>query len=74
MGKGTKLSYYLIEHDKYDLAIELIKRCSVHDNSKFSKDEMESLIKIEDKSDFKDPNVLLSNVKKEAIEIHWKNK
>lgn len=67
------MSSYLIEHNKYDLAIELIKRCSVHDNSKFSKDEMESLIKIEDKSDFKDPNVLLSNVKKEAIEIHWKN-
>lgn len=67
------MSSYLIEHDKYDLAIELIKRCSVHDNSKFSKEEMESLIRIEDKSDFKDPNVLLSNVKKEAIEIHWKN-
>lgn len=67
------MSIYLIEIDKYDLAVELINRCSVHDNSKFSRGEMIHLLKITDKSDFKDPSKLLTDEKRYAIRYHWAN-
>ena len=67
------MSAYLIDNSYLDMAIALINRCSVHDNSKFQEEEMESLMSIEDKSDFKDPNILLTEEKSNAIKLHWKN-
>lgn len=70
---GKILSEYLIENNNYDIAINLVNRCIVHDISKFSKDEMDSLMSISDKKDFKDPTSLLDEDKIKAIEVHWKN-
>lgn len=70
---GKILSKYLIENGDYDKAVELLNRCTIHDNSKFSKDEMELLISIKDKDDFMNPNSLLDKEKIKAIELHWKN-
>lgn len=70
---GKILSSYLIENNNYDIAINLANRCAIHDLSKFSKEEMELLMSINDKKDFYDPNCLLDDKKIKAIEIHWRN-
>ena len=62
--EGAKnMSDYLISIDKYDTAVELINRCSLHDNSKFLREEMIRLLAIKDKSDFRDPSKLLTDEK-----------
>lgn len=72
--EGAKImSDYLISIDKYDTAVELINRCSLHDNSKFLREEMIRLLAIKDKSDFRDPTKLLTDEKKRAIRYHWAN-
>ena len=43
---AKKLCKYLIEVGRIDDAIELVKRCSNHDNSKFEPDEIFALIHI----------------------------
>lgn len=70
---GKILSRYLIETGEYDKAVELVNRCTIHDNSKFCKEEMDLLISIKDKNDFMNPNSLLGEEKIKAIELHWKN-
>ena len=70
---GKILSKYLIENGDYDKSVELVNRCTIHDNSKFSKEAMELLISIKDKDDFMNPNSLLDEEKIRAIELHWKN-
>lgn len=67
------LSRYLIEHDNVEMALELVKRCSSHDVSKFSVEEMESLTKISGFDNFINPNSKLNEEEKKAISIHWKN-
>jgi len=67
------LSDYLIDNGNIPLALDLIKRCSVHDNSKFESLEMKSLMSIGDKTDLKDPNIMLTEDKCDAIRIHWQN-
>ena len=37
---GKLLSEYLIKNGEFDLALELLKRCAVHDNSKFEYEEI----------------------------------
>ena len=68
------LCKYLLEHEMRDEAIELIRRCSVHDNSKFSDEEMEAFTSFdEDLSTLKNPKAKLDEIKRRAIAIHWKN-
>ena len=55
---GKLLSEYLIKNGEFDLALELLKRCAVHDNSK---------------NTMKDPNASMDDFMKKAISIHWKN-
>ena len=67
------LSEYLVLNDKLDDAITLIIRCSVHDNSKFTKEERNSLLNIENKDSLKDPRIKMDDKLKETLKIHWKN-
>lgn len=68
---AKKLCKYLIEVGRIDDAIELAKRCSNHDNSKFESDEIFALIQISDKESLKDAKVQLDDAKKNALKIHW---
>lgn len=68
---AKKLCRYLINVGRLDDAIELVKRCSVHDNSKFEPDEIFALIQISDKESLKDAKVQLDDAKKNALRIHW---
>lgn len=69
-----KMSRYLFSTGKEDLGLELLKRATIHDNSKLEDEELEALSKIsEDKSSLKDANEKLTDFKKKAIELHWKN-
>ena len=53
----------------------LRERAKVHDNSKIScQDELFALSRIiNDKSSLKNPDIQLSQIKKDAIALHWKN-
>ena len=64
---------YLIDNQQHEIAYCLRNRCLIHDESKFSKEEMEAFMSIKDKEDFKNPNVLLSEEKIEAIKLHWQH-
>ena len=68
---AKKLCNFLIEVGRLDDAIELVKRCSNHDNSKFEPDEIFALIQISDKESLKDAKVQLDDAKKNALKIHW---
>ena len=69
-----KMAKYLFENDEEDLGIMLLRRAAKHDNSKLEDEELEALSKIaEDKDSLKDANEKLTDFKKKAIELHWKN-
>lgn len=69
-----KMSNYLIENGKSDLAVALLKRANIHDNSKLVGPELELLSSIYgNQSAFLNPTVKLSNQEKEVIEKHWEN-
>lgn len=70
---GQKMCNYLFETDQNDLAISLIKRIIVHDNSKFNEKELCGMSILKDNTALIDPNVLLSEDQKEIIEEHWKH-
>lgn len=67
------LSKYLIEHDNLDMALRLIERCSTHDMSKFSLEELKNLIKLSGNENFTNPSWKLSEEEKEIISVHWAN-
>ena len=69
-----KMSNYLSSEDKKDLAILLLNRANIHDNSKLVGPELELLSSIYgNQSAFIDPKVQLSNNEKDVIEKHWEN-
>jgi hypothetical protein len=67
-----KMIDYLYRCDRYDDALKLARRCSVHDHSKFEMDEVAMFIKMLDESDGNNPNGILTDEQKKLIEMHWK--
>jgi hypothetical protein len=67
-----KMIDYLYQSNRYDDALELARRCSMHDHSKFEMDEVEMFIKMLDGSDGSNPNGILTEEQRELIEMHWK--
>jgi hypothetical protein len=65
---------YLIENNKIEVALELAERCSVHDNSKFQKEEMSCFLKIPESNDnLTNPNSKLDDEMKSLLRMHWDN-
>lgn len=71
---GLKLIEYLLEEKEDDLAIELLKRLSIHDNSKLREDEFSELCKIPvNKNSFINATEILDEQLKKSIQLHWKH-
>ena len=70
-----KLAAYLKKVGAVEHAKQLIERAKVHDDSKIScVEELRALSSIiNDKTTLVDSNALLTNIKQEAIELHWKH-
>ncbi|MEG0021545.1 MAG: DUF5662 family protein [Bacilli bacterium] len=73
--ESAKILYkYLLNNGDFDLAIELLKRCAKHDDSKFEYEEIFSFISIPKNNDgMKNPNTEMDEFMKKAIRVHWKN-
>ena len=71
---GFKIAEYFFENNQTELGIKILQRVAVHDNSKFSKKELENLSEIY-KSDecFKNAKYTLSEKERNNIELHWKH-
>jgi len=67
------LSKSLIENGQLDQALALIKRCSVHDDSKFMAAEVEAFIMLDNKESMMNPRVTLDEKQKAALRLHWQN-
>lgn len=68
------MSGYLCSNDQNDLALELLKRASTHDMSKFDKKELINLSSLpSNKGAFKDPNSEMSEEEIDLIKLHWKH-
>jgi hypothetical protein len=64
---------YLYAQKRYDDAIELAKRGSAHDHSKFELDEIKHFIQMPlCQCKTNKPNGILTNEQKQLIAIHWK--
>ena len=69
-----KMSDYLIQNNQSELAIALLKRANIHDNSKLVGPEVELLSSIYgNQNAFINPTTTLSDKEKEVIEKHWEN-
>ena len=70
-----KLAKYLESTGAVKHAQKLLERAKVHDNSKMScEDELSALSRIiNDKSSLMDASKQLSQIKLDAIKLHWKN-
>ena len=65
---------WLFSNGEDKLAIELVRRAIVHDNTKFHNDEIEYIIKLsEDNGNLTDPNYVMTEADKKCIELHWRN-
>ena len=77
MDSANLLFKMLVRIGEDEMAIALIRRAAVHDNSKFSLEEIDALSKIADKQEkddgFTNPDYKLNNEQLDLISIHWKN-
>jgi hypothetical protein len=68
-----KMIDYLYACERFDDALELAKRCSLHDHTKFEDDEIKQFIQLPieeyNKNTSKAP---LTDEQKRLIEMHWK--
>lgn len=65
---------YLLKNGQEQLAIDLTNRCLIHDNSKFSNEEINCFMNLKpNKETFVNPQKTLSEEEKKAIKLHWKN-
>ena len=73
MRSGQYLANYLFSHNRGIDALELLRRCAVHDISKISNTpEFMSLASIVDEiGEMHDVSHTLSETQKEAIRLHW---
>ncbi len=67
------LSRYLIENGQPDMALALVKRCTIHDNSKFTAEEIEAFLLLDNKDSMMNPKVNLDEKQKAALRLHWEN-
>lgn len=64
---------YLKNNGEFAAALELAKRASVHDHSKFDHDEIEQFIQMPQQDGAsRPPNGVLTDKQKSLIEMHWK--
>lgn len=69
-----KLIKYLYKNGKQDLALELAKKCSIHDNSKLETPEFELFSGLPlEKESMKNPNQGIDKEVEDVISVHWKN-
>lgn len=69
-----KLANILFDEQKNELALDLLKRACIHDNSKLEEEELLALSRIiNDKDCLTNSKEQLSEFKKNAIALHWKN-
>lgn len=65
---------WLFKQGQEELAIELVRRAIVHDNSKFSKDELSYIIQLSESNDsLTNPNYIMNDNDRKCIELHWKH-
>lgn len=69
---GYKMCQYLFNNKQEKLALDLLNRIILHDNSKFSHEELYGLASINNKKALSDPNILLSAEQQKQVELHWK--
>ena len=70
------LSEYLMQHKKFELGTQILKRGCDHDNSKFDTEEfrkLSNILKAESKEAFTNASIQLSPDERKAIEYHWKH-
>lgn len=68
------LSQYLYLSNNQSLALELLKRASYHDISKFENDELLCLSSIPaNEKAFKNPNIEMTDTEAALIQLHWKH-
>ena len=70
---AIKMIDYLYTIKDYESALELAKRASTHDHSKFDDDEIEQFIQLPKQVGASaPPNGILTDDQKLLIEVHWK--
>lgn len=71
---ALKMAKYLIDNGDEELGITLLRRAAKHDNSKLEDEELEALSRIScDKDSLENAGEKMTDYKKKAIELHWKN-
>lgn len=71
---GMILVQYLYDHNRPEDALNLAKRCTRHDISKFEGEEIAKFTKLDNsRQSMIDSNETLSEDTKKIIETHWKN-
>ena len=69
---GYKLSKKIMETDQDELALNLMKRISLHDLSKLEKDEFYGMAKfVDDMDSLKNSKSSISENKQNIINLHW---
>jgi hypothetical protein len=68
-----KMINYLYDVGRDNDALELARRCIVHDNSKLSDVEIASFVKLPQAVDRTRAHGELTDDQKELLEVHWKN-
>ena len=65
---------YLYQNERYEEALELAQRCSLHDHSKLIMDEVKYFIELQASSiEGHVPNGILTEEQRKLIELHWKS-
>lgn len=73
LDSALKMFHYLCAQGKDELGLELLKRATVHDNSKLEDDELFLLSRVSDRHEaFTDPQYTLNDKQKAMIQEHWK--
>lgn len=71
---GTKLINYLYDNGRDEDALELAKRCSDHDNSKFEDEEMQSFLQLPKEGEtMRNANATMPESVQNFIKLHWQN-
>lgn len=69
-----KMANFFLSQKELDWAIEIVQRGWLHDNSKFTDEEIELLANVDDnKASMRDAGKLLSDEMKEFLKLHYKN-
>lgn len=74
MKAGRKLIDHLYEIGRDDDALELARRCAVHDNSKLEDEEMQSFLNLPKEGEtMKNANAIMPEAVQNFIKLHWKH-